>query len=386
MELNLRMKTSPQMKRPREFEENDGSPPAKRPKTKRFVIFNAITSFKSFSSKEPPNSIQHRIPQSKTMCITPTKPKFQRHRKSKPIPEDPESMNLELLEAAANGRSIRAKCLIKNGANVNFILKSKSSLHWASYNGHIEVVKFLLEDGAKVDLPESNENNQTSLHLSSIRGHADISEYLINHGAKIDAKDSYGWTPMHFAAAKDSAHCDPTEQFIPPENGKVIQWASNDEHDKIIELLIKHGADIDIRNNDGLSPLYLAFLFDEFDTAALLMEKGANVALTENLTKRNFWHLACIKGHINVVQHLQAFDEIDIGAQDFETMTPLQLAEKHGHLNIVSCILKLLARKLKPRKNEEDNYTPVLARKVASGKHEENNDSPSPPLRRLQTI
>ena len=226
-----------------------------------------------------------------------------------------------------------------------------------------------------MDLPESNiGNNQTSLHLASIRGHADIVEYLINHGgAKIDSKDSCGWTPLHFAAAKDSAHCDPTEQFIPPENGRLIQWASNDEHDKIIEMLIKeHGAEIDVRNNDNLSPLYLSFLYDEFDTAALLLENGANINLTENLTKRNLLHLACIKGHINVVQHLQAFDEVDIGAQDFETMTPLQLAEKHGHLDIVNCIIKLLARKFvfqKSRKNEEND-----------------DDSPSPPLRRLKTI
>lgn len=365
------MKTSPQIKRPREFEENDGSPPAKRPKTKK-IVFNLIASFKSFSSKEPPNSIQHRIPQSKNLCISPTKPKFHRHKRSKPIPEDPKIMNIELLEAAANGRAIRAKCLIKNGANLNYILKKKSPLHWASYNGHIEVVKFLLDDGATVDLPEGVGNNQTSLHLASIRGHADIAEYLINHGAKINAKDSIGWTPIHFAVAKGMN--DTMEQFIPPEeNGKVIHWASNDEHHNIIETLIKHGAEIDVRNNDNLSPLYLAFLFDEFDTAALLMENGANINLTEDLTKRNLLHLACIKGHTNVVQHLQAFDEVDIGAPDFETMTPLQLAEKNGHLDIVNCIIKILARKFvfwkrPPRKNEE------------------NDDSSSPPLRRLKTI
>ena len=118
----LRMKTSPQMKRPREFEENDGSPPAKRLKTKK-IVFNLITSIKSFSSKEPPYSIQNRISQSKTMCFSPTKPKFHRIRKNKPIPEDLEGMNLELLEAAANGRATRAKCLIKNGANLDYILK-----------------------------------------------------------------------------------------------------------------------------------------------------------------------------------------------------------------------------------------------------------------------
>ena len=46
------------------------------------------------------------------------------------------------------------------------------ALYWASYNGHLAVVKYLIEHGADIHV-----HNDYALH----NGHKDVVEYLNNH-------------------------------------------------------------------------------------------------------------------------------------------------------------------------------------------------------------
>lgn len=58
---------------------------------------------------------------------------------------------------------------------------------WASYKGHTETVRMLLDAGADV-------NAHGNYHISSLlwasgRGHAEIAKLLIQHGAKVNLGD-----------------------------------------------------------------------------------------------------------------------------------------------------------------------------------------------------
>jgi hypothetical protein len=74
------------------------------------------------------------------------------------------------------GRLEVVKYLIDNGANIHG--NDDASLRCASSNGHLEVVKFLLENGADI-----HANDDYSLNYASYNGHLEVVEYLAKHGA-----------------------------------------------------------------------------------------------------------------------------------------------------------------------------------------------------------
>jgi len=82
------------------------------------------------------------------------------------------------------------------------------SLRWASYNGHAEVVKTLLDAGA-----DAHADNDYSLRWASCNGHAEVVKTLLDAGA--------------------DAHAD---------NNWALQWASRNGHAEVVKLLKQHGA------------------------------------------------------------------------------------------------------------------------------------------------
>ncbi|WP_104618359.1 ankyrin repeat domain-containing protein [Brachyspira murdochii] len=67
-------------------------------------------------------------------------------------------------------------------------------------NGHLEVVKYLLENGANVNL--KNITDVSALILASMDNHLEIVKYLLDKGADINAKDNYGKTALMYASEK----------------------------------------------------------------------------------------------------------------------------------------------------------------------------------------
>ena len=69
----------------------------------------------------------------------------------------------------------------------------RSLLHIASTNGHLEVCKLLLENGANVN--EFDNNNFTPLHCAVYYGHENIIKLLISFGADVNQKNDFGEFP-----------------------------------------------------------------------------------------------------------------------------------------------------------------------------------------------
>jgi len=69
-------------------------------------------------------------------------------------------------------------------------------LHYASLNGDVDIVEFLVSKGATncVDV-----NGETPLHLASLNGHLSVVKYLIEIGSDFNVQSSNGSTPLHLA-------------------------------------------------------------------------------------------------------------------------------------------------------------------------------------------
>jgi ankyrin repeat protein len=74
-----------------------------------------------------------------------------------------------------------------------------TALHFASQCGHLEVVRYLVQDG-KADVEVKIFDRFNALHLASLNGHLKVVQYLLQDGkANLMAKARNGWTVLDVA-------------------------------------------------------------------------------------------------------------------------------------------------------------------------------------------
>ena len=96
----------------------------------------------------------------------------------------------ELLKAAEAGNFQEVKRIIASGADVNERslyknLSIETVLHKAVGSGSLEIVKYLVEHGAKVTREDCRDRNAV-LSLACFVGNHVIVDYLLQHGAIVD--------------------------------------------------------------------------------------------------------------------------------------------------------------------------------------------------------
>ena len=118
--------------------------------------------------------------------------------------------------------------------------------------GHLDIVKYLLQQRARVDLPE----NDFPLHLACGNGEVEIVRELLRFGADAQAFDSRFMTPLAVAISRQ----------------KIL----------VVKELLSLGANIEIGTyNDSISPLCLSALIGNKEIALLLLNKGAKISTYE---------------------------------------------------------------------------------------------------------
>ena len=116
----------------------------------------------------------------------------------------------------------------------------------AAQNGHLEVVKYLLEKSAAVDA-KSNDG-VTPLIVAAQNGYLEVVKHLLDKGATVDAKSNDGFTPLLFAA--QNGHLEVVKLLLdnlPPTNVEAVGYtplrlAEGKGRMDIAELLRKAGA------------------------------------------------------------------------------------------------------------------------------------------------
>lgn len=143
------------------------------------------------------------------------------------------------------------KSLIEQGANVN--QKNKEGdfpTKIAFMCGKQNVVKYLLEKGA--DINQQDRHGHTLLHLAALEDNEEMISYLLEHGANINQKDNYGQTSLHFSTY---CSCSRDEEIEKPSDRKGKE---KKDKAKMMKYLIEHGADVNGKDKNGLTPLKIA--------------------------------------------------------------------------------------------------------------------------------
>jgi ankyrin repeat protein len=165
---------------------------------------------------------------------------------------------LDVFEAAALGDASRLRALIDADPTLaNAVAPDGfSPLGLAAFFGHCEVVALLLARGASPTVASRNAMRVTPLHSAAAHRESASSlsmcRELLSHGANPNVRQQGGWTPMHEAAAHGN-----------------LELAS---------LLLGHGARAQTRSDDGRTPIDMALASGHSAVAELLRSHGGAAA------------------------------------------------------------------------------------------------------------
>lgn len=105
--------------------------------------------------------------------------------------------------ALASGEAALARILLQNGSNPNLKWNKMNLTHLmnAARNGHLEVLKLLLDYSAEINAQDDKGN--TALHYATSEGFSRIVKTLVSEGANKDLKNIKGETPLDIAISSD---------------------------------------------------------------------------------------------------------------------------------------------------------------------------------------
>ena len=191
--------------------------------------------------------------------------------------------DIPVIEAVYDGRLDIIEKHLANGALVNKKHDDQSSntlLHIAAQSNQEEIVKFLLENGA--DLNIRNADSNTPLHLAVARDHFEITFILVAAGAEIDTKGTGGWTSLHLAAYM--GHVDIANHLVSHKGADLhirddggstaLHCAALKGHDTIIKLLFLKDAEINALDKEKLTPLDAAIIGGNKESEKLIRRLG----------------------------------------------------------------------------------------------------------------
>ncbi|KAH8423978.1 ankyrin repeat domain-containing protein [Aspergillus melleus] len=134
----------------------------------------------------------------------------------------------------------------KNGGNA----PSFTLLHLAAYLGNVAWAKLLISEHIHL-ISRKDNYGRTPLSWAVNQGHRDMVELLVDHGARVNVKDRSRLTALHIAATG--------------------------QHKDIMSVLLNQGARLESKTEHGDTPLIRAIQANSREIIQLLLEHGARV-------------------------------------------------------------------------------------------------------------
>ncbi|XP_071944966.1 E3 ubiquitin-protein ligase MIB1-like [Antedon mediterranea] len=190
--------------------------------------------------------------------------------------------------------------IIGNEANATELLLSSGStvdaadkngltpLHLCALQGKTECARLLLRDMFYCDRNAQDKDGDTPLHCAILKDEKNMINILV-HDRNTDCKiqNNRGFNALQWASLKDNVHavrrildkCPDIANYKMDDGGHAaLHIAAINDHTNIVKVLIQQGkADVDVQNAKKRTPLHLAVEKGMLKMIELLVKNGANV-------------------------------------------------------------------------------------------------------------
>lgn len=196
-------------------------------------------------------------------------------------------MEKEIINSVNENNYEKTKELLKKGHNVNSRdSKKRTLLMIAVYNNNYELSKLLIENNADINLQDDIQNNP--FLYAGAEGYLDILKLLVEKGADTKITNRYGGVALIPAA--EHGHVETVKYLLENTDIEVdhvnnLAWTAlleaiilgtgSEDHIKVVKLLLEHGADPNLADGKGVTPLKHAREKSYKEIEKLLIDAGA---------------------------------------------------------------------------------------------------------------
>ena len=199
---------------------------------------------------------------------------------------------------------------IKHGADIHSKNENDENGIWVgSHYGKIDRVRTLIELG--VDHSLANKKGISPLSKAVAMGHLNLAKFLLENGAELNPSGQNDLPPLFFAIRHKR------EEFfwylieqgadvdnIPPRLGSYLILALKTQQWSLAKKLILHTSDLNLHHQTQQTALELAIYFRYRDVVKMLLDRGA---LPSQVTSKgkSFKHLARRIGDKEIIRYLR---------------------------------------------------------------------------------
>jgi ankyrin repeat protein len=259
-----------------------------------------------------------------------------------------EITSLVLLWAAEVGDTKITKLALKYGADVNNTnFNGRTALSFVAERGDVEMTRLLLEV-KDVDIYRDDTNDGSPLSRASRLGHAQVVDLLV--AAHVESADESAVDYIERALTQATWHLharivktllvlakkEPDFRGYDGYGQYLLCSAALDGQEKIVELFLAAKINHNARDTAGRSALYLAS-GEHSGVMKLLLAAGADVNMSDRDGRTPLMR-AVERGYKIGVEILLEAKGVDINVPDVEGETALSLAEQGEHEEIVELL------------------------------------------------
>uniref|UniRef100_A0A8B9PEN2 E3 ubiquitin-protein ligase MIB2 n=1 Tax=Apteryx owenii TaxID=8824 RepID=A0A8B9PEN2_APTOW len=241
--------------------------------------------------------------------------------------------------ASYQGHLDVVKILLQAHATVNLRdEEGDAALHYAAFGNQAEVARLLIGKGASTDL--LNNAKCTALYVAVNQGFTEVVRALCELNCDVNLPDSQGDTPLHYAITADYKVIIEILTEVPNidftiqncQGFNLLHYSALKGNKPAIKKILARARQlVDSKKEDGFTALHLAALNNHKEVAEILIKEGRCDVNLKNNRNQTPLHLAVIQGHVEMVQLLVSEDS-DVNAEDEDGDTAMHIALERQQL------------------------------------------------------
>lgn len=270
-------------------------------------------------------------------------------------PEVCDSENMTPLHhAICHGSDEVASALIQHGVDINLpVQRSRRKLRASAQNNpEAQITETAPEREVET------KRGLTALHAAALFGHLRMVDWLLLNGADTDAIDQHGQTPLFFTLSQSVSGCKfardawADSPYMIEDHVPLPSYGDPDECDEarrmvlrqrnaLVTALVKQKANLNIQDEHRQTPLHVVRYCDcdQLDTVRILLEHGADPNLRDE-DGATALHLAAGQGNAQCATLLAKF-ATTMDAVDNMGMNVLHFSARNSCLRTLRSALRL---------------------------------------------